>query len=240
MKLGVEEIKKLYDILTTCAIGNINSIIIEDNKIRGINDEHTCVILSDYKVPSFSQKIGLTRVNSLKSLIDIFIDNPQIVLDAKETDRGEISQLEIVAGKNKGQFRCTSASTIKAPKSISDPAAFLITVSKDELTKIFQGIKVKNAKKVSVSIMKTGEVSFQMSDANYDNLKFEIESAVESLTDEEHDSITHYYATDVLMNLVRKASEDGDVTLSIGEGGTMTIIVNGHCMTIMPQVGEEE
>jgi hypothetical protein len=240
MKLQASEIKKLYDILTISAIGNISALVIEDSIVRGMNDDRSCVILSDHEVPKFGQKVGISRISALKSLLDIFMDDANVSIEAKESDRGEISQLEISAGRNKGQFRCTAVSSIKAPKSISDEPVFLLTVGKDELTKIFQGVKVKNAKKLAISILKNGNVSFQMTDANHDNLKFEVDAVAEKLVDEDMDSVTHYFNTDVFMSVIRKASEDGDVVLTVGAGGTITLLVNEHRMTIMPQVGEDE
>lgn len=240
MKLSAQDTTNLMNILSTCAIGDIQSVIVEDNFVRGINESKTCVIISDFNVPKFPQKIGLSRLSSLKQRLDLFLNKSDIVIDAKESDRGEINSLDISAGKNKVQFRCTSSMLIKAPKFINDEAAVRVFVEKDELKMILNAIKVMGGKKVLIAIKKDCSVSFQISDATNDNFSSAINTPAERISKEDMDSVAHYYPADVFFAIFKNQAEEFDaIVFDVGAVGTIKVRLNGHQLTILPQINED-
>jgi hypothetical protein len=240
MKLSAQDTTNLVNILSTCSVGDIQSVIIEDGLVRGINESKTCVIISDFNVPKFPQKIGLSRLGSLKQRLDLFTNAAGTVIDAKESDRGEISSLDISAGRNKVQYRCTSTMLIKAPKVINDEAAVRVFVEKDELKMVLNAIKVMGGKKVLIAIKKDRAVSFQISDATNDNFSSAINTPAERLSDEDMDSVAHYYPADIFFAVFKNQADEFDtIAFDVGAVGTIKTKVNGHAITLLPQINED-
>ena len=237
MKLTAQDITSLNNILTTCAVGGVESIIIEDGYVRGVNEARTFVIISNHEVPKLPQKIGLSRLTSLKQRLELFSGNSATIIDAKESDRGEISSLDISAGRNKVQYRCTSTMLIKAPKSINDEATHKVFISKDELKLVLNAVKVMGGKTVQLVIKKDRTVSIIANDATNDAFTAVLDTPAE-FVDEDQDSVVHYYHADIFLAVLR--TSDFDITaLQVGAAGTLTAAVNGHRVVIMPKVNDD-
>lgn len=242
MKLSNTDIQNLYDAILTCAVGDIDDVLIEDGFIRGVSPDRSCLIISDHRVPAFgSYKVGLSRLSKLRQRLDLFMvaGKPEsgVTLDAKESERGEITQLEIACGKDKLQYRCTSTSNIRAPKSVNDSPAFLIPINKKQLTLVLNALRVMGSGRLVLSIKLDGSVTFQVTDSNNDSFVLVNEAPAEALGDAIEESIVHYYSSDVFASVIRAAGED--VALSIGAAGSITILVNGHPLTLLPQIGDD-
>lgn len=238
MKLSSQDTQNLQNILTTCALVGIESILFEEGKVRGATESNTCIMISDTGIPAFSQKIGLSKISSLKQRLDAFVGNSSLIIDAKESDKGEISSLDISAGKNKVQFRCTSTRIIKPPKGVNDPTAFKISATKDEMKMILNAVKVMSAEKVEIVIKKGGEVSFSLADTNNDIFLVVLENQAKKVSEEDLDSVVHYYDASVFASVIRNTS-DAEV-LSIGGAGTIRVKVNGHELILMARVNDDE
>lgn len=236
MKLTSTDIEHLSVILSTASLGGVESMIIEDGKVRGMNEARTFVILSDYNVPKLSQKIGLSRLNTLRSRLNL-LAGADMTIDARETERGEIASLDISAGRSKVQYRCTATALIKAPRSINDEPLHVVTFEKDELKLILDALKVMSAKAVQLIIKKSGLTSVRASDETNDAFETALSSPAELLS--EADSVVHSYSADIFHAVLRALGQT-QVQLIIGVGGTIRTIIEGHEVVIMPKVGEEE
>lgn len=242
MKLTNTDIQNLYDAILTCALGSIDDILIEGGVIRGVSADRSCLIISDHNVPSFgNHKVGLSRLSKLRQRLDLFMIAGKVesgvTLDAKESERGEITQLEIACGRDKLQYRCTSTSNIRAPKSVNDTPAFLVAINKKQLALVLNALRVMGSGRLVLSIKLDGTVTFQVTDSNNDSFVLVNETPAEALTDSVEESVVHYYSSDVFASVVRAAGED--VALSIGVAGSITILVNGHALTLLPQIGDD-
>ena len=239
MKLSAIDTTHLKELLSICALADIESIIIENGTVRGVSAEKTCAIISSVNVPAFSQKIGLSRLASLRSRIDLF-STKDAVIDAKETDRGEISQLEISSAKSKVQFRCTSTALIKAPQSINDRHDVSIYINKEEIKMILDGIKVMGAKRVIMTMSKDS-VNFKIADESNDALNLQLETKPSIENDDSEDPLVVCYSTKVFPAILRAASQLVDtVSIKIGQRGTATIQISGQNLVVLPEVNEEE
>lgn len=241
MKLSREDTKKLKDLLAVCAVADIDSIIIESGLVRGANESKTCAIISRNDVPVFPQKMGLSRLSSLRSRLDLF-DSADATVDARETERGEISQLEISSSRSKAQFRCTSSVLIKAPSNINDTGCWSIWIKKDEARSILDAIKVMGAKNLIISIAR-GVATFKISDASNDTFSIQLETspAVDTENNAEDESTVVSYTTDVFASIIRAVFSYTDTAcIKIGQRGSAQINVHGHVLTVLPQINEEE
>lgn len=236
MKLSSADISNLKLLFEMCSIGDIESMIIEDGVARGVNDSRTMAIISDQNVPKLPQKVGLSRISGLKQKLALFATLSDVVVNAVESDRGEISNLEISSGRNKATYRCTSTMMIKAPKTINDTYVFAISMSSDEFKFIQNGIKMMGAKTVQLIIKKSGEVSFVANDSANDSFTATLNTPVEAVNSD-HDTNVFYYHTDILLSVLRSLS--GEIVFSVGEGGSICAELNGHTIYIMPKVGDD-
>jgi hypothetical protein len=239
MKLTSSDISGLSGILNVCALGGIDTVVVDAGYVRGCNASKTFVIISQHNVPKLPQPIGLSRLPALKQRLELFSD-PATIIDAKESDRGEISSLEISMGRNKAQFRCSSTALIKAPKVINDLESIKIFVNKDEMKIVLNAIKVMGAKKVQLVIKKDKTVSFSLSDDTNDAFVSEISTKAEHLGDNS-DSVIHYYRAEIFAPIIRAGSEGLDTfVFTVGELGSLRLTVNGHTVTIMPSINDDE
>ena len=236
MKLSTTDTENLEKILNTCLLFDIDSIIIENGSFRGMTPSKTCAIISDVDVPKLSQPLGISRLKSLQGRLSIFKALKDTVIEAKESERGEISSLSISAGRNKVQFRCTSSMLIKAPKQINDDVFGTVKFSSDECKMILNAIKVMDTKQVIFAAKANKSVSIEALDANNDPFKIDIEAPI----DHDHDrSIVTYYNPSVIKPILEKAFSDEKILeVIIGENGTFVAIVNDHPVTILPLIGD--
>lgn len=239
MKLTNEDISNLSSILSTCAIGGIESIIVEDGNLRGIDEARTFVIISQHNIPKFPQKIGLSRLGSLKQRMELFVGNSATVMQANESERGEISSLDIAAGRNKVQFRCTSTMLIKAPKAVNDTETHRLTFSKEELKLVLNAAKVMGSKTIQLVIKKDGTVSIIVNDAANDAFSMVLDAPAQNIGDD-GDSVVHYYHAAAFMSVMREHAASNDVAGAvIGEAGTFRTALNGHTVYLLPKVNED-
>jgi len=242
MKLSRADAVNLNNLLSTVALGGIDAIVIDSGLASGLNGKNA-VFISDNDIPSFGQKIGLSRLNLLRQRLDLLVNDPSVTIDAKESERGEIVQLEIVAGKTKVQFRCTSTALIKAPKKLNDEPIAKIDVKKEQLKLILDSIKVMGAKQITLSIKKDGKVFFDTADSNNDRMTIELDDKVvrlEKVDEDDLETIVHYYNTDILSTLFRASQTDDGVSFTVGGAGTINLRVHGHPMYVFSQIDGDD
>ena len=233
MKLSLQSINNLTNVLETCAVAGIDTIIIEEKAIRGISDDKTCIIISDKNVPELPElsKLGLSRLGVLSCRLSLFKTDPQLSVDVKLHQNGvDISTLEISSPSAKAQFRATSASLIKAPKKVNDTVKHSITINKEVIPFITQGVKAMGAKTIVLAAKKDG-VFIECSDTNQDVFSTKVAEPTAEI-------FVNNYKADAFLALIKAACTSDTVTVSIGEVGTMNIEVNGHNLIILPKTQE--
>lgn len=241
MKLTTKDTAALNALLHTCGICDIESVIIEGGIARGVNESKTCALISDFDIPNLPQTMGLSRIGALRQRIDVFAGNNEAAVEVKESEKGEISSIEISAGKNKVQFRCTSSTLIKAPKNINGTPVNRVSIKKEELKMVFNAIKAMGGKKIMLSVRKDGNVTFRVDDATNDAFTISLDEDVTRLSNESMDSVAHYYSSDIFATVFKPAFDEfAVITFDIGDNGIIKLKVNGHSVTLLPQINEEE
>ena len=232
MKLSTKSVIQLEAILQTAVIGGIDALIFEDGAARGMNADKSFAMIANDNIPELPQKMGLSKISSLLSRMALFKSDMNI--DVKESERGEISVIEISSGKNKVQFRCTSTILIKAPKSINDTLGCKVMLTKQESKTLLDAIRVMGAKTASLTIMKNGTTRFNLLDDSHNDFTLVLEQ--ESVRE---DTVVFPYKTDVLVSLIRNKSELNEIVLDIGEMGTIKTDINGYSVTVIPEISED-
>lgn len=241
MKLTNEDIKKIEGLIQVCMPLGIDMVLINDEMISGINDEKSCILVSSSDIPAFDgNKICLSRLGVLNARLNLLKNGKNFSMSAKENDKKEISQIELSNDGAKVQFRCMSPNLMKAPKGVNDPANWVITITKEELEMILGGVRVMGAKRLIVSNKSDG-CYVECSDVNNDIFSIKLSNNASWAGEEDEPSsvvFAHYYATDVLLPLLKMAAnpENQNIDLVIGELGTLSTVAGSHPCTIIPQV----
>lgn len=249
MKLTPESVLQLEKILATCALVDIDTLIIEHNpvngpSVRGVNENKSCVIISSGlqaknagNIPTLSDSttesltLGLSRLSSLNARLSLFKADPETTVNLKENDKCEVSSIDISSPTAKVQFRCTSPALIKAPKKINDIEKYSLILDRDQIPFILSGAKAMSAKRAVIVSKKDGTF-FEFTDTNQDTFSIRVADAFDEV-------FAHHFPADVFLPLLRAAiNNEGDIILSIGEIGTVKFIINGYPLTILPQVQE--
>ena len=152
MKLSQKEITQLYNIIHTATLGGIEALVFQETSIgivSGINLGSVAIIARD-DLPVFHQKMRLTRITSLKKRLDLLINEKELTVEAKESERGEIAQLEFVADKAKTDATLAKSKTDTAAKAKMD----MTTKAKADIATKTQTVKDKAVKTTSTNPLK--------------------------------------------------------------------------------------
>ncbi len=247
--LNKENTALLNKVVETCLLAGIESVLIESGSaIRGINDDRTCLILSEADVPSFGNDvvIGLSRMPILKSRVNV-LNGDDFGVKFDTNTKNEVSVLHLSNNKAKTQFRCASPSIIKAPKAVNDEELAVITIKKEDVSTINSAAKSMGAKKFVLMCKKNSEGSFEAFieyyDANQDAFSIKVADNVDFV--DEPATFVYYYITDIFLSLVRKIESglpEGETNfpLIVGKNGTLRLIINNHVIILIPQTNTQD
>jgi hypothetical protein len=238
MKLTEKEASQFYNIISTCVQAGIEEIVFQDKTICAASAMRLgyCGIIVRNEVPPLPQKMGLTRLSTLKKRLDLLVGN-NLEITPKESERGEIVQLGMVAGKTKTQYRCTSSITLKAPSEISDGGLTgLMTIKKEELSMVLSAIRAFGAKEVIMIIKAEGTVTFEVTDST-DRFSVELEAPIDRVSEDAPNSAVFYYVPDIFSNLLRAAIGTSDsLSAAVGISGTIQFELNNCEMSLFAQI----
>lgn len=247
--LSKENVLKFNKVLDTCLLAGIENVLIENGDksiIRGINDDRTCLILSENDVPEIGgDVIGLSRMNVLRSRMNVLNADSSFEMTSETNNRNEISILGLKNNKAKTQFRCASPSIIKAPKAVNDEELAVVEINKADVATLNSAAKAMGAKTFTLMCKANGdnyEAFIEYYDVNQDVFSMKVADSVEFL--DEPATFVYYYITDVFLSLIRKISDslpEGENTfpLIIGKGGTLRLIINNHVIILVPQTNTQ-
>lgn len=241
MRISADSIKNLDTLLETCSIAGVDNLIIEDGKARGVNDGKTVVIISSDNLPDFDgKKIGFNRLSVLQTRLKLVNRDSSANIDAKESASGEIAQLDLAGAGVKVQYRCAATNTIKAPKNINDTISWEFSISTETIGLVLSGAKSMGSKKL-VLVTRDGQVSMECTDANSDVFTAVVAETLKwkrTDSDAPKGGFVHNYIVDELLPLLKAAAATGSASVMIGESGTLHLDVNGHRLTVIPQMGD--
>lgn len=246
--LTTENIERLKSVIETCQLIGVDSALIESGKIiRGVNEDKTCLILSDSNVPDLLSDdaiIGLSRMSVLRSRLNVMAAD-DLVVKLEENNKGEIASIHLANKKSKTQFRCASPSIIRAPKAVNDTEKALIEIQKEDVTTISNAAKAMSAKSFMLVSKRNGEnfeAFIEYYDANQDTFSIKVSDSIQFV--DEASSFVHCYTSDVFLPLLRNImsslpEDEKIINLIIGTNGTLRLTVNTHTVILIPQVNTQ-
>jgi hypothetical protein len=238
MKTIQTDIDQLKSILSTCKLVGVDGIVIHEGLARGAPVSLNAAILTEAKM-SFSPdfRIGIGRVSELEKRLNIF--SGPVEIEGKVNDKGDVSMLTLSSGKTKVQFRCTSASLMTYPKVNEDQPVAMITFTKTEVQQANKAVKTLGATDIVIQISRTGVAKLECSDSANDRFDVELATEVEFVEDAE--SIVQTYLASILVDVLDAACKNSEeITIVLGEAGSITAVANGHTLLVLPQINGEE
>jgi len=246
MKLTPDSVKQLKTLLQTVAIVKLDKLIIEDNIIRGVDEDQTVVIISDQDVPDFGgARVGLNRLNILASRINLFAADAEFTVEAtiqasrSEEGKEDVSSFKIASKGSKFEYRCARPDAVKAPKRINDTMAWKIVVPVDAVKVAISASNTMDSDQIAIVSKSNGEVFFEIVDGTtQDTFTTKIADSAEYIGGDDDvptQSFVHYFAVKALMPLLKACAVTHEPKLEVGEEGMLQVTVNNHTFTLLPR-----
>ena len=239
MNLSTTQVSELRSALSVCKAVGIESVVVADGKIMGANDKRTLAIIAPCAVVKAGDpKIGIGRISELSKRIELFSD--KLVIDAKEGQRGDFVQLTLQQERTKAQYRCTATSMIPHPKENEDPAQAVISLSKESATDLVKAIKTFGAETALVKIASTGDVHIECADSTNDQFSTVLPLPA-AFVNEPSNVLFTYSASNITTVLAVAAADlqDESLALVVGENGSITLLVRGRDIVLIPNANED-
>lgn len=143
MILTNPEVQTIYNTVLLCDKLGIDSLIIEPNRVRAIDEAKNLVIIQSTGIQPMSfQNIGFNRIPTFIDRYTIVsaLPNFSIEVTTKETNGTTWAQSLLLKGKGtKIEYRCANPLTIQAPKELNDLIITKSKMSSDTLAALQRG-----------------------------------------------------------------------------------------------------
>lgn len=232
MKLDTPTINYIVNILRVCKVLDIDSVIIEPGKIRGMHPDKTVALIHADNVPALPfGSIGLSRLADLQSRLDIASSQEGFFVDVVvKPETAYAFSLTIKAKGTKIDYRCADPIRIEAKRTLNDVMQSKVTLNENVVTMLQKGISAMHAAKVTLLSNSEG-VSFELVDVSNDVFKYAFPEPVESLVGETDVKFAHKYNAKLLLSVIK---DNPTGTFEVGAGGALKILVSGLTVYLAP------
>lgn len=232
MKLDKNTVSYIQSVIETAKLVGIDSIIIEPNLVRAIDDNSTVVINQNKDIPEMPfGSIGMNRLDIFTARYDIAKSQDGFTIEA-EVDTGSqfAKSITMKAKGMKIDYRCANPAAIKAPRQINDVMKYRVLLTTEAVVNLQ---KAQSAMKAEiVTIVSDNGVSFELSDLNNDVFKYTFTDNVEVITDG-NGKFAHRYPVKTLLSLFK---QNATGHFEIGAKGIAAFQLNGLKVFVLPQV----
>jgi len=232
MKLDASSILYIKNAVKTAQLVNIESLIIEEGVVRGIDEDRTVLVFHNEDVPPIPfGSIGLTRLGVFISRLDIIQSQESFNVDAVGDDNeGWIKSLTMKGTGTKIDYRCSKPSSIQAPKRINDTMRARVQLTEEAVSTLQKGQAAMSAEEVS--IISNNGVSFELVDVNSDVFKHTLQDDVTPLEAEASTTFAFRYPIKTILALFKK---EPNGHFDVGQKGTLRVNVNGLDVYVLPR-----
>jgi hypothetical protein len=237
MKIEQEYLSYLENVVNTAQLLGIDSVILDQTRISGIDDSDSVLLLHTDNIPKFSfGSIGLNRIKLFISRYSIgkSVSNTEVQAVVETTNNVQYVRSLTISGKGtKIDYRCANPATIRAPKSFNDTIKFKAKMSPEAVLYMQKGAGAMEADEVQL-IGTKNSLSFEMADINGDKLTFKFGDAVElvNVATPSDINFSHKYPIKILQTLFKPNSEaDFYVTTK----GMLKVTINELDVYVLPR-----
>lgn len=236
-KVEAEHLAYVLNAIKVAQLVNIDSVIIEQNCVRGIDENRTVFILETDNVGKFELgDIALSRTNDLTARYDIAKTQKDFTVLAdivQSDDTNFVRSLLLKAKGIKIDYRCCNPNTITAPKQYNDQLAVEINVNSDAVLLLQKGIAAMGGCEHVTVQSDDSKVSFKLNDVNKDVFEHTFTEQVKLLNDDADINFKHKYSAKALMALLKHNPEG---SFSISSKGLLRFPINQIHVFLLPQV----
>lgn len=236
MKIEPELAQYMYNAAKTANLVNIQSLIVEQDCIRGI-DESNSVIIFDNKnnIDLPFEAIGITRIKTFITRYELASSKDNFNIDVTLNGNNIVQSLNMSGKGVKIDYRCGDPNKIKAPKKILDTPKYEIELDPEFVGMLQKGKDaVPDAVNFSI-IYHKGVGSSEIIDTNNDVFKFDIFNPVIMVDEEDTSSINFNYKYPLKL-ILPLFKQDNGAKITIGVNGIMGIDINNLTIYVLPQV----
>lgn len=232
IKLDKITVSYIQTVVETAKLVGIDSIIIEPNLVRAIDDKKTVVINQNKDVPEMPfGSIGMNRLDIFSARYDIAKTQDNFTIEADVDVGSQFARAIIMKAKGmKIDYRCANPSAIPAPKQVNDVLKYRVVLTSDAVSNLQKAHSAMKAE--SVTIVSDSGVSFELSDLNNDVFKYNFADSVEVLTAGDG-KFAHRYPVKTILSLFK---QNANGHFEIGAKGIASFQLNGLKVFVLPQV----
>jgi len=233
MKLDLESLKYIRNVVETGQMVGIDNIIIEPDMVRAINDDKSVVLFQEENVPDMPfTSVGLNRIGVFLSRLEVARTQDNFAVDVKTDDNDEFARGFTMTGKGfKVDYRCANPKTIAAPKKINDEMMYQITLTPQAVYMLQKGQSAMGSDVVSLH-SDVGTATFEFVDINSDKFSHRFTESV-VISEGADESFSYKYPIKILLALFK---HDAEGTFRVGRKGMLNIVVNNLNIFVLPQV----
>lgn len=242
-KLNYETIDFLKNLVQTCYVCGIDSVVVEQDKIRGQSEDSSrgIFLLETQTIPDFIpfETIGIGRVKTLRTRMSLLDDNIQVSYDTTERDnRDELVTKLILKNKHtKIDFSCTDPKMIRSPQKFNDPIYYGFDISEETLLVMSKAFAAINTKQISFSTGEDNNVEFRASDVEADMFVHIVSDEYTIDDNAGADNFYFSYSIKYVLPLFKAAMDmDRKLHVNISKRGIMKIRVNGFSVFVLPEL----
>lgn len=234
MKLAPESIAYILNVVKTAKMVGIDSVIIEDGLVRGMDDDNSVVLFQNENVHELEcGSVGLTRLDVLTARYDIAQSQEGFSVEATVAkDEDWARSLSLKAKGVNVDYRCANPTQIKAPKQVNDTMTYSVQLNSDAVILLQKGLAAMSSDTVSIISGDEG-VAFKLTDVNNDVFKHTFSDGAVNIDGGDKTDFAHRYHLKTLLALF-KHNPDG--TFSIGAKGILSFPINGLTVFVLPRV----
>ena len=238
MKLDDKTVDYIFNVVKTADLVNIESIIIEPDRVRSINESRTAGLYTNTNVPDMPfGSIGITRIHDLLTRYNIAKEVENFHINVTTNTDEEYAQPFVLQGKGlKIDYRCGDPRKLKAPRHLNDIECYGVQLTEEPVPMVQKGLSAMNSE--TVSIVSNNGVSFEFADISNDIYQYTFADTVDLIpnVDGEVPSSTkfvHRYHAKTLMALFKNNPE---AKFTIGQKGMLSFPINDLTVFVLPQV----
>lgn len=226
MKLDKATQELIRDAVFTAESVKINNIVIDEDGIRGIDDNQLVVILKNSfttVVPFEALAIG--GVEQFVQRYRIHENNEATTIEADIADNGDVKIITLKSKNLKLEFRCMKPARVKAPKKTNDTTYASFEISDDTVDMIKRGLVTMKSDYIQfIKMADNDNVNFKIIDVNNSSMDFEI---TDSSLEQETAGDCVFACSYPIKTLLAALKDADENRVNVGVNNTLTVIKNG-------------
>jgi hypothetical protein len=237
MKLSKELIDYIRTVVKVAKLVGIESVAIEKDLVRAMDENRTVVICHSDDVPDLPfDGIGIGRLDVFSSRFALIDGRDGFVTEAEISNKDktdQVSQLTFKAKNIKVDYRCANSTTIKAPKVIKDPMKYEFALSSDAVDTLVKAQGAMGVEYITIISSADKGMCFELVDVNNDVFSHEFSDQAVSIDDRSDSEFVHRYPVKTLISLIK---QDPTQRVQVSEKGILRVIVNSINVYVLPSI----